>query len=118
MQKKRKLPEWMSNAHNEVETADEKTNKKQKQVDDAKRALEILEEGLLRNYAKERDDWLLANDDDSDPEDPEAFSLSQSSVVDEMTSEEALAILGGEEAYSFKNDRKQLICDLKRSLSF
>ena len=70
----------------------------------------------MRSYVERQDDWLLPNDLESDPEDEDAFNLSQSSVVDEMTSSEALAIMG-EEAYAFKDDRKRLICDLKNALS-
>jgi hypothetical protein len=71
----------------------------------------------MRSYVERQDDWLLPNDLESDPEDEDAFNLSQSSVVDEMTTDEALAIMGEADNYAFKDDRKRLICDLKNALS-
>ena len=113
--RKRKLPEWMLLPSIEEEEEEEEPEKKRRR--DAQRALVILEEGLARAQIKAREDELLATDDISteNDDDPESafFQLSQSSVVDEMTTDEALALVG---ECKNKDDRKQLICDLKAAL--
>ena len=108
---KRKLPAWFdAPIVEEAVVVDERERVRA----NAQLALEILENGLLRAYQERMDDQLLPADD-SEPEDEDAFDLSQSSVVDVMTTEEALEIMGDVEVD--KQDRKQLICDLKGALS-
>jgi hypothetical protein len=100
--RKRKLPEWIMSMP-AVEEEEPEETPVQKQRRDAQRALEILE--------------AMTDDDDDGlqpQEEEEAFCLSQSAVMDEMSSEEALALLG--DAYEPTDDREQLICDLEAAL--
>ena len=114
-ERKRKLPEWMSEPHGKQEEEEERPPSA---AENAARAVAILEDGLMRAYVERQEALLLPPDDNSDPDD-EAFDLSQSSVADVMTTAEALEIMGAAEAkaYAFKDDRKRLIADLKGCLA-
>jgi hypothetical protein len=110
--KKRKLPSWI------VEGGSTSSNEgANDEGDNAQLALEILERGLKESFVKRQNDWLLPDDYDSGvEEDDEAFSLSQSSVVDVMTCEDALALVENKSRHDLlKYDRKGLIEELKRA---
>ena len=111
---KRKLPEWFS-AEPVAEEEEQVVDDMQRVRMNAQLAVEILECGLMRAYNERMDDQLMPADD-SDPEDEDAFDLSQSSVADVMTSNEALEIMGDAAANVCKQDRKQIICSLKTAL--
>jgi len=115
---KRKLPAWFSETEAEAEMSkmvEPIPDAKDRARLNAQLAVEILENGLMRAYHERMDDQLLPADD-SDPEDEDAFDLSQSSVVDVMTSDEALEIMGAAAADVCKQDRKQIINSLKTAL--
>ena len=81
-------------------------------IENAKLAVDILEQGLARARCEREENLMLPYTNNSD--DDEAFDLSQSSVVDAMSSADALAILGDKACD--KQDRKQLIHDLRAAL--
>ena len=112
--KKRKLPHWMmeKTPHEAMEAKDALVN--------AEWALEILERGAKERYSKQQDDLLLPNDDydSAKDEDDEYFSLSQSSVADVMTSEEALELIVKKPQRDLlKYDRGALIVELRRAIT-
>ena len=114
-QKKRKLPDWILNPIIKTDNDDEQKEEATAR-ENAITALEILENGLRRSYIEKKEALLQDPGDEDDDEDDEDddFQLSQSSVADVMTSSQALAIMGG--TSKFKDDRKQLILDLKACL--
>ena len=112
--KKRKLPSWI--VEGGATSSNEGANDEGAMRENAELALEILERGLKESFVKRQNDWLLPDDYDSGVEDEEAFSLSQSSVVDVMTCEDALALVENKSRHDLlKYDRKGLIEELKRA---
>lgn len=136
MSRKRKLPDWMYHDH-DVPKEGSVMIHHPSSIENARRALNLLEEETIQRFYESRESYLCPVDDvyyDEDTdcmmtwggeciEDDLAFDFEQSSVMDEMTREEALAIIAEVKGqayvddFPFFDDRRLLMADLRSCLT-